>query len=64
MRRLSLFLVLFFACIPAQAQNGCPAMQAPPAHPNILLTPRQEAEYGEIMATQLESEFQVISDEN
>ena len=39
-------------------------MQAPPAHPNILLTPRQEAEYGEIMATQLESEFQVISDEN
>jgi len=64
MRRLVLFLTLLCTYIPAQAQNGCPALQAPPPPPNIILTPRQESELGDILAEQLESESQVINDEN
>lgn len=65
MRRLYffLFVLLSFACIPVQAQNGCAALLAPKPAGNILLSPRQEEEYGEIVASQLESEYQVINDE-
>lgn len=63
MRRIFLAVLLFFFCVSARAQTGCPALQAPPPDPNIILTPRQEMEFGEIFAEQLNSQYQVIEDE-
>ena len=64
MRRLFLAVLVLCACIPAHSQNGCPPLQVPRPDPNIILTPRQEMEFGEILAQQLNSEFQVIDDES
>jgi len=59
---LSSFLFLCLS-LSAFAQNACPPLQAPPSDPQILITPRQEMELGEILRQQSESEFQVIDDE-
>jgi WD40 repeat protein len=63
MRRILLAILLFSFCIPARAQTGCPALQVPPPDPNIIVSPRQEMEFGEIFAEQLNSDYQVIDDE-
>jgi hypothetical protein len=63
MRRLFLAILLISFCIPARAQNGCPALQVPPPDPGIIISPRQEMEFGEIFAEQLNSDYQVIDDE-
>src|SRR4029077_11545016 len=63
MRRLSLAVLLFPLCVAAHAQTGCPALQVPPSDPNIIVSPRQEMEFGEIFAEQLNSQYQVIDDE-
>src|ERR1700687_4193668 len=64
MRRIFLAVLMFSYCIPARAQNGCPALQLPRSDSNIILSPRQEMEFGEIFAEQLNSEYQVIDDES
>ena len=64
MRRLLLVILLFSCCIPARAQNKCPPLKIPPPDPNIILSPRQEVEFGEIFAEQLNSDYQVIDDES
>jgi WD40 repeat protein len=64
MRRAFLAILLCAFCIPARAQNGCPPLQAPPPDPGIILSPRQEVEFGEIYAEQINSEYQVIEDES
>jgi len=64
MRRLSLAVLCFSFCIAAHAQNGCPALQVPPPDSSIIFSPRQETEFGEIYAEQLNSEYQVIDDES
>ncbi len=56
------FLLLCFG-LPAHAQNTCPPLQAPAPDPQILITPRQEMELGEILRQQFESELQVVDDE-
>src|SRR5208283_495761 len=56
-------LLMMSLSVPALAQNACPPLQAPAPDPQILITPRQEMELGEILRQQSESEFQVIDDE-
>jgi hypothetical protein len=63
MRRLLLAVLLFPFCVWANVQTGCPALQIPPPDPNIIISPRQEMEFGEIFAEQLNSQYQVIDDE-
>ena len=63
MRRVRLAVLLFFICGPTYAQTGCPALQVPPPDPKIIVSPRQEMEFGEIFAEQLNSEYQVIDEE-
>ncbi len=63
MKLVLFFLLLLSLCVPAFAQNACPPLQAPAPDPQILITPRQEMELGEILRQQLESEFQIIDDE-
>lgn len=60
------FLSLLLLCLSlsAYAQNACPPLQAPPPDPQILITPRQEMELGEILRQQFESELQVIDDDH
>ena len=56
------FLLLCLS-LSTYAQNACPPLQAPPPDPQIMLSPRQEMELGEILRQQSESEFQVIDDD-
>jgi WD40 repeat protein len=60
----SILTPLLFLCLglSAHAQNACPPLQAPTPDPQILITPRQEMELGEILRQQLEGEFQVVDD--
>jgi len=64
MKPAILFLLLSCPGLSATAQNACPPLQAPPPDPQILLSPRQEMELGEILRQQSESEFQVIDDDH
>lgn len=63
MKSILLSLVSLCLALPVAAQNACSPLQAPPPDPQILITPRQEMQLGEILRQQLESEFQVIDDE-
>jgi WD40 repeat protein len=54
---------LFFIAYAVRAQSDCPPLQAPSPDPaRLLFTPKQEAELGEIVRQQLESEFLVIEE--
>jgi WD40 repeat protein len=62
--RLSILVALFFfVCLPVRSQKSCSALQAPPADPNIFITPSQEMEFGGFFGEQLQSQFKVIDDE-
>lgn len=56
-------LLLLFSSL-ADAQSGCPTLQAPAVDPaKLLFSPQQEQELGEVVRQQLESEFLVIDED-
>jgi len=58
------FAVLFFCAVSVRAQSACPPLQSPASDPaKLLFSPQQEMELGEIIRQQLESDFQVIDEE-
>lgn len=64
MRCLLRIALLFFLAWAVHAQSTCPPLQAPAFDPSrLLFTPQQEADLGEIVRQQLESEFLVIDEE-
>ncbi len=63
MKPYTVFSLWLCLSLPVFAQNACPPLQAPHPDSQILISPRQEMELGEILRQQLESEFQVIDDD-
>jgi len=64
MRPTRFLALLLFCSVRVSAQSTCPPLQSPPLDPSkVLFTPRQEMELGEVIRQQLESDFQVIEDE-
>lgn len=64
MLRALRFAMLFFWALSVRAQSACPPLQAPVSDPTkLLFSPQQEMELGDIIRQQLESDFQVIDED-